>query len=533
MAKARPLDFKNPEYTAVFKERTKRLTGLREDNAWHLVKRYYADGNYVDFIEDWLVTYDPRMNARGKPTMIPFLLFLKQAQYIGWLQDRKVAIEDGLCEKSRDMGISWCSLAFAVCEWSFCPGSKISFGSRKENLVDKLGDPDSLLEKFRIMIRMLPVELQPAGYSEQRHAKFMKIENPSNGAIITGEAGDNIGRGGRSTMYFVDEAAYLERPERTDAALFQNTSIRIDVSTPNGKDNPFAFKRHSGNTPVFSFHWKDDPRKDDEWYRKECIRLGDEKIIAQELDLDYEASGEESIIRHEWVRSSLALREYLRKRGELPRVNPMEGVAGLDIGGGKAENCYIPRWGPIIGKPVAWVKDDTTDVACRARDMAIQDGVRVVKYDAPGVGKGAAATFKRLEGVDAQSVNTGESPTNRIWADRNKAKDKFRHLKAELWWDARDRLRKTHQHWTWIQTSGLEGEKNDPMDLLLLPQDKELNAQLCIPTWHFMTGGKIMTETKEQLKVRGVKSPDRADTLILGLAPDKPKMRTGRTSGVV
>jgi hypothetical protein len=47
------------------------------------------------------------------------------------------------------------------------------------------------------------------GFVEKVHDNYMRIINPDNGATITGEAGDNIGRGGRTTMYFLDEWALL------------------------------------------------------------------------------------------------------------------------------------------------------------------------------------------------------------------------------------------------------------------------------------------------------------------------------------
>jgi hypothetical protein len=33
--------------------------------------------------------------------------------------------------------------------------------------------------------------------------------------------------------------------------------------------------------PVFTFHWRSDPRKDDEWYRKECEKIDNPVIVAQ------------------------------------------------------------------------------------------------------------------------------------------------------------------------------------------------------------------------------------------------------------
>jgi hypothetical protein len=103
----------------------------------------------------------------------------------------------------------------------------------------------------------------------------------------------------------VDEAAFLQRPLLIDAALSQTTRCRIDLSSVNGMSNPFAQKRHSGKIPVFTFHWRSDPRKDDEWYRKECEKIDNPVIVAQELDLNYQASAEGILIPSEWVQAAV------------------------------------------------------------------------------------------------------------------------------------------------------------------------------------------------------------------------------------
>jgi hypothetical protein len=45
--------------------------------------------------------------------------------------------------------------------------------------------------------------------------------------VLKGEAGDNIGRGDRTTLYFVDEAAFLQRPLLIDAALANHVAVSI------------------------------------------------------------------------------------------------------------------------------------------------------------------------------------------------------------------------------------------------------------------------------------------------------------------
>lgn len=527
------VDFHNPDYGALFRNRTELLQKIREERSWDMIKRYYADGNVCAFIEDWLVTYDPRLGARGLPTTVPLILFPRQIEYIETLEDAYTAGQDLVVGKSRDMGVSVVSLAWLSYCWLFRPGFKGSVGSRKEDLVDKIGSPDSLLEKVRIYLRYLPHELLPAGYKERSHARRLNIENPVNGALISGEAGDNIGRGGRSTAYLVDEAAFLERPESIDAALSQNCNMRIDISTPNGPANPFANKWfHNEAVKAFSFHWTQDPRKDREWYEGEKKRLQDPRVIAQELDLDFDTSGEESTIRSEWVDSSVALRKWLRDNDLLPKKSQFTGIAGADIGGGVAENTYVPLWGPIVGNLTAWIDDDTTRTAEKLQRLATSDKAERLKFDSIGVGKGVQATLQRLP-ILSSGINVGMSPTSHVWPDGKKSKDKFRNLKAEVWWTLRDRLRKTHDYWCFLNDP--ETGCDYPLDeLILLPDsDPELLLQLTLPGYKVLETGKIQIESKDDLARRGVKSPDRAEALIIALAPIRAPMRRRRAVGML
>lgn len=96
-------------------------------------------------------------------------------------------------EKARDMGATWDACAYSVWRWLFIDNDAIGWGSRKEALVDKLGDPDSIFEKMRLLLKRLPTVFMPKDFNWSRHATFMKLTNPENGSIVSGEAGDNIG----------------------------------------------------------------------------------------------------------------------------------------------------------------------------------------------------------------------------------------------------------------------------------------------------------------------------------------------------
>ena len=106
-----------------------------------------------------------------------------------------------------------------------------------------------------------------------------------------------------------------------------------------------------------------------------------------------------------------------------------------------------------------------------------------------------------------------------MWPDGRRSKDKFRNLKAEIWWTLRDRLRKTHEHWCWLNDP-TTGAQYNLDELLLLPDnDPDFLLQLTLPGYKILDTGKIAIESKDELARRGVKSPDRAEALIIALAP--------------
>ena len=51
-----------------------------------------------------------------------------------------------------------------------------------------------------------------------------------------------------------------------------------------------------------------------------------------------------------------------------------------------------------------------------------------------------------------------------------------------------------------------------------LPVDDDLVAELAAPMYKYTSTGKIKIESKEEMRKRGIKSPDKADALALTMA---------------
>jgi len=474
-----------PDYEAEYLERAERLKRIREDpSILSGIKEFYKD-HPVEFINDWGVTFDPRNAEVGLPTTMPFLLFPKQAEFITWLRDRWLGREDGLAEKSRDMGASWLCVGFAVWMFLFHPGTVAGFGSRKEEYVDKLGDPKALFWKVRQFINLLPVEFRPAGWDQKKHAPYMNIVNPENGSAIVGESGDNIGRGNRTSIYFKDESAFYERAESIDAALSQTSNCKIDISTPNGNGNPFYRKRHGGKIKVFTFHWRDDPRKNADWYAKQQNTL-DPVVLAQEVDIDYNASTSDA-----WISGDLITTAQAKGPADIEVNGPW--AIGVDAAHmGDDESVITKRRGLLTLPQISRRKLDGPNLAgvveeeCKTlEESGGLIGSIVIELDGPGVS--AYDMLKRGKYADKViGVHTGTRQSD----DRNY------NLKAKLWRSALEYLKR----------GGCAMDK-----------DPELKSQLGSYRYSYRDGLLLM-ESKKDYKKRLSKSPDRADSWILTFA---------------
>lgn len=496
-------DWKNPDYSAIYAERIKRLQRIRSEPALlGPLKEHYAQ-HPVDFINDWMCTFDPRNVERGIEATTPFLLFPKQEEYIQWVHDRWRKRESALVEKSRDAGISWLCVAFGVWMWLFHPGVVIGFGSRKEIYVDDLGNPASLFWKIRECVNLLPEEFRPKGWDHRKHAPFMRISNPENGSVIVGEAGDNLGRGNRTSLYFVDEAAFLERPDVVDAALSQTTNCRIDVSTPNGEGNSFARKRRAGKVPVFTFLWKDDPRKDDAWYEKQR-QLLDPVVLAQEVDISYAAS-----TANAWIPAISVITAMGRGPADVPKTGPWR--LGVDVARFGDDKTAIVlrghRSAPAIG---TWGQLKTTEVSALVKDYCIRcarAGIKIeqIAVDVIGIGAGVVDQLMDMEQL-AHIQIIGVNSSIRLDDGENY------NLRSRMWRAMKD----------WLDPL------NGPVSLV---NDRELEVDLTALRYSYK-GGVLLMESKEDAKKRGIKSPDRADALALTFAePVRPRVTTPKPEG--
>lgn len=526
------IDYNNPDYTSIYRQRAARLIHLRKEPAeLKAVKAYYA-ANPADFISDWGMTMNPKNAGTALPVVMPFVLFPKQREWIEWIMARWKAGEPGITEKSRDIGISWLSMSLSVTLCLFRRNMVIGFGSSLEDNVDLSGDPSCLMYKGRMFLQHLPPEFRGEwDIANKKCTAHMRILFPDSDSAIVGDAGDNIGRGGRTALYFVDEAAHIERPKLIDASLSATTDCRQDMSSVNGMANSFAEKRHGGKIPVFTFNWRADPRRDEAWAEKKQAEL-DPVIWAAEYEINYSASVEGVIIPFTWVQAAVGLLEFLK-------IAPTGAkLAALDVADrGMDKNALANRYGPLLENVQSWSGKESDIYATTAKTFMLCDelGIGGFDYDADGLGAGVRGDARvlnerRTEPDPKTARPKGKAiivtpfrgsaavmrPEQIVPKTDRKNEDFFANLKAQSWWSLRFRFQEAYK-----ARKGLPYDRDNLISINPAIQElTRLMAELAQPVYKINNAGKILVDKQPEETM----SPNLADAVMMVYAPRKPTL---------
>ena len=527
-------EYKDPKvFQAITMDRLLTAQKLSNDPQTVADFRLYYKDNPWDFCRDWIVTYDPRAIRRKQNPYMPFIPFKRQVEFMHWVHERLEFGEPGITVKSRECGVSWLCAAYAVSMFLFNPGSAVLFATRKEDELDVKGNASSLFEKMRIILDRLPFFWKPDGFIQDRDCKKKEIINPETGSTISGMCGDELGRGWRGTIAFIDEAAFIEHQEAGERALSQSTETRIRVSTPNVVGDNFHrdYRRWKKEDPrkVFEFNWRDDPRKNIAWYHKQVQEL-EADALAKEVDMSFEGANEDAFLPDKWVNACVDAHKQL---GFEARGDKVMGFDPADVG---HANAICIRKGSVatimdqvkgtdkkmdISGTVPWAIGRADDEDC--------DGLI---YDADGMGGIAIKMVKhygdhsRVPLIPHRGSASVKDPEALVNPDDERSKtnkDTYYNRRAQEWSKMRQRMQRTYQA---VQSSkrghitGLIG----PEELISIDSNMEhldeLKSELSAPQRKFNTQGKIQVEGKVDMKKRGVDSPNLADAFIYAFADE-------------
>ncbi len=202
-------------------------------------------------------TFNPK-EPKGRRNL-PFVTWPIQDRILTELYEGITVGEDRLIDKSRDMGASWIILGIFFYFLLTQEDSHFLVASRKEEYVDRTGNPKTLFWKLDYLYSHLP-----ACYQFERLRNHMHFSNLRNGSVINGEATNpDLGAGDRTLAILLDELA------RVDAGIAQamldavtdTTDCIIVNSTHQSKGHPYAKLRYSGLIKVLTLPWWERPER--------------------------------------------------------------------------------------------------------------------------------------------------------------------------------------------------------------------------------------------------------------------------------
>jgi len=167
-------------------------------------------------------------------------------------------------------------------------------------------------------------------------------------------------------------------------------------------------------------------------------------------------------------------------------------VWGLDVarfGGDNSALCV--RQGNTVLEIKSFASMDLMQlcglVKNRYDDSTVMEQPQEILVDVIGLGAGVVDRL-REQNLPVRGVNVAEAPST---------KKNYLNLRAELWFAIKD----------WLAQRDCR-----------LPNDDELVSELAAPLYKYTSTGKIKIESKDEMRKRGIKSPDKADALALTMA---------------
>jgi hypothetical protein len=248
--------------------------------------------------------------------------------------------------------------------------------------------------------------------------------------------------------------------------------------------------RHRWHTAHISH--EDSPRVTQQYAEDMADKYGiDSNVYKVRVLGEFPSTDDDSIISLEDMSSAIDR--------DIVQDTSTEIVWGLDVARfGMDRTALAKRQGHRLLEPIqSWHGKDTMEVAgmIALEYESTHHKPISINVDVIGIGAGVVDRLKEL-GLPVRGINVAEVP-----AINN---GRFQRLRDELWFAVRD----------WFSEKQCR-----------IPKDDDLIGELSAVKYQILSSGKIKVEGKDEMKKRGVRSPDLADSLCLTFARGVSKGR--------
>ena len=291
-------------------------------------------------------------------------------------------------------------------------------------------------------------------------------------------------------MLVADEASGVPEAvfEAAAGSMSGHSAVTLLLGNPTRSSGYFydTHNRLRDEWKCFTVNCTDSPRVSDEYVQEMASRYGEDSNAFRIRVLgEFPRADDDTIIPMELLESARSRDVEISETADL--------VWGLDVARfGDDSSALCKRKGNVVTEPVRiWRNLDlmqlTGAVVAEFNNLPVSERPVEILVDSIGLGAGVVDRLIELS-LPARGVNVSESPS---------MGETYRNLRAELWGKTK----------TWLEHRDCR-----------LPNDEKLINELATVRYKFTSNGKLQVESKDEIKKRGLKSPDLADSLVLTFA---------------
>ena len=302
-------------------------------------------------------------------------------------------------------------------------------------------------------------------------------------------------------MLIVDEASGVPEQvfEAAAGSMSGHNATTIMLSNPTRSSGTFFESQNRLADSWWTRRWScvDSPLVSDEFIEEMKLRYGEDSNAFRIRVLgEFPQADDDTIIPFHLVET--ATHRDIEGDSDLPSV------WGLDVSRfGNDKTALCKRQGSVVTEIRSWAGLDLMQTVGRVvaeyEALLPSKQPREILVDSIGLGSGVVDRLREL-GLPVRGINVAEAPS---------MGGTYLNLRSELWFKTK----------AWFEDRACK-----------LPKDDQLVAELTGIRYSFTSSGKMKAESKDEMRKRGLASPDLADALCLTMASDAATALSGAFS---
>jgi phage terminase large subunit len=444
-----------------------------------------------NFFEEFVAAYanDPVLFVEEMLGAQPFDY---QAEFLrALLDERKMSVKSGH-GTGKSTTASWAMLWFMLLRYPCkvvvtAPTSSQLFDAMFAELKRWINELPKELQQL-LNVKSDRVELVSAPAEAFISCRTARAETPE---ALAGVHSDNV-------LLIIDEASGVPEQvyEAAAGSMSGHNATTLMLSNPTRSSGTF-FESHNRMAHTWwtrTWSCKDSPLVSHEFVDEMELRYGPESNAYRVRVLgEFPLSDDNTIIPYHLVEAA--------QNRDVVVSDEATVVWGLDVARfGSDATALCKRQGPIVTELRSWrgldLMQTTGRIVAEYEALAPSKRPAEILVDSIGVGSGVVDRLQEL-GLPVRGVNVAESPS---------MGDTYMNLRSELWFKCK----------AWLEDRSCK-----------LPKDDQLIAELTAIRYSFTSSGKMKAESKDEMRKRGLGSPDLADALCLTMASDAATALSG------